>query len=660
MPNIDNEIVKKYEEIHDVLSIPSFNEYLEKINILETDELVYDLREFDNNEIVYAISKIKEEYPVYSKCDLTTLYIKNKFDGNLKTNVLSKKEFEYLLDMLENNLDVDISYYEDLLKINYNYKYKDRIEKLLKRKYINNRNVNCNFDKLEGIQLLYKMLLSVTNFKLDNFYSFNKDLYSEKQFKQQAIIDYLINLGFTNVSKELLECIKNNDFKGLLSVLEDMDLSNKNINDIRNIVEDSFDKDDFDLSSLETPDYSDINFDDFLDSSSIDAETLINAFKLVSDNFKDDISNNVSFEDAIKNKDSESLDFILLKLKDIYKTVGINVDIDYIKENINDPKYLKELFVLKTLYKIALYQRNNKINIKDILTKKEFFEEMIRITEGKNTKNLAFKYNSFKLDEKDIEMILLMLDGSNKLKTIPKKDILENKVGVILEKRVENLIKKPEELYKSCNKDNIVEKYQKYFKNLDKIEGISKKEKEVDIYLELLYLKRRRLEELYFSIYDRNSYNQILNYVRDKLTKDELDNLEKIDKKIDKVEEQVNKHKNDTSYERAFNNTIKKYYNEINELMTNFNEMTIAYSNIKGASKENLKVNYDEASRYVVEKITELQNDASNLLSENKRIENNDKAKSIKVNLNDEAEKLGFVILAPDEVERDLNRNRNK
>ncbi len=565
MPNIESDILSYVSKIKYALNNREFSTFKESLKVLKTSEIIYEFRNYEPEAISYAVSEIRKKYPVYDNTDELCLYIKSEFNHEFKNYELDKQELEYLITFLEENSTVDISYYEALLKSNYNSKYKDRIEKLLRRTSKNiNRDV-LDFKNLNGTDLLFKLILQTFNIKLDYMYSFNKDNYFSNKYHENLIIEYLTSLGYEKVCKEITDYIKNNDFKLLYKTLSKIKLSKEEIQNIKDLSVLPYKDNLYDLHDLKLLDFGEDNLTDFLSSSKIDNIAFTNAIKQIESYFKNQLKEYKSFNDIFK--DTNLLYPMLYKIKDIYKTIGINIDISYVYKNITDSNFdinlIKELFILKGLYNLVLYAKINNINLKKITSSSEFLD-LLKSDIIKKDKNLAFKYNSYKLSEEDIEPILFILLGNKVCKALPKKEDIEIELNQIKRVRLETKKEGAKELYKSTNTENRYEKYTKYFEDLNKVPGLSKEDKEFEMYNQANYFFRQRYILLLIlgSWEDDSLYNHLLGYLSGKLRKELYDSVKYIKEENDDLKEEiVNNPKN--NYKDTVVNVINQYERDI-------------------------------------------------------------------------------------------------
>lgn len=576
MLNIESDILSYVSQIKYALNNREFLTFKNSLMPLKTSEIIYEFRHYDSKEISYAIAEIRKKYPVYDDTDLLCLYIKSEFNHEFLNYELDKQELEYLLEFLESDPSIDVSIYESLLKVNYNLKYKDRIDKLLRRKV---RNVNKNNNELNKLSddFLFKTILSSFNIKFDYLYSFDKDKYFSNMYHSNLICEYLINLGYSNLVEEINDCLKDSDFNRLYKTVSKIKLSKEDIENIKNLNKLEYDNNLFDIRDVSLLEFGDDNLDDFISSEKMDSNAFCQAIRQIEAVFKGDLKDAKSFEDIFK--DTKSLYTILYKIKDIYKTIGLNIDISYIYKNIKDSNFdinfIKELYILKGLYNLVLYAKLNNINLKKI-TSAEDFLNLLKTDTIKKDKNLAFKYNSSKLKEEDILPILLILFGNKNLKTLPKKEQIDIEINDIKKIRLETKKEAAKELYKSTNDQNRYEKYTKYFEDLNKIEGLSQTEKELEMYNQANYFFRQRYILLLMlgSWQDDSLYNQLLGYLSGKLRKELYDSVNYIKEENDELISEF-KENPQTNYKEAVVKVISDYekdietYNKIIESLQN-------------------------------------------------------------------------------------------
>lgn len=563
MLNLDSDVLSYLSKIKYALNNRDFDNFKSSLSLLNTSEIIYEFRQYDAKSISYAISEIRKKYPVFNEEDILSLYIKSEFNDLDITSPFTKDEIEYLIDFLESNPTIDISTYENLLISNYNSKFKDRIEKLMKRKKINKRTTN-NFNPSEK-DFLFKFILRTFNIKFDYFYSFDSSKYFTNMFHQNLIFNYLEEHGYSNLVKDIKDALKDNDFNALYKILQNTKLTSSETKDLFDLSELSYDKTLYDIKDVSLLEYGEESLYNYLDTQKNNPNTLTDAIKLIETNFKNELKWGKSFDDLFR--DSSNLYPVLLKMRNIYKSIGINIDIDYIAKNIKEGNFnldfIKELYLLKGLYNLTLYAKLHNINIKKI-TNFENFLNVIKSELVTKDKNLAFKYNSYQLEKNDIEQILLILCGSSEIKSLPKKEDINIELDGIERRRVETSIASAKEMFESTNEKNREEKYKKYFTDLEHVPGITKEKIEFETYNQMDYLFRQRFKLLLFydDLSDDDCYIGLLQFVHHRVHKELYENIENLKEEYDDIKKQKEINPN-TNYKETVLKVINEYESDI-------------------------------------------------------------------------------------------------
>lgn len=563
MLNLDSDVLSYLSKIKYALNNRDFDNFKSSLSLLNTSEIIYEFRQYDTKSISQAISKIRKKYPVFNEEDILSLYIKSEFNDLDITTPFTKDEIEYLLDFLESNLTVDISTYENLLISNYNSKFKDRIEKLLKRKKINKRTTN-SFNPSEK-DFLFKFILRTFNIKFDYFYSFNSSKYFANMFHQNLIFNYLECHGYSSLVKDIKSPLKDNDFNALYKILQNVKLTSSETKDLFDLSELSYDGTLYDLKDVNLLEYGEESLYNYLDAQKNNPNTLTDAIKLIETSFKNELKWGKSFDDLFK--DTKNLYPVLLKMRNIYKSIGINIDIDYIAKNIKEGNFnldfIKELYLLKGLYNLTLYAKLHNINIKKI-TNFENFLNVIKSELVTKDKNLAFKYNSYQLEINDIEQILLILCGSSEIKSLPKKEDINIELDNIERRMVETSMESAKEMFESTSEKNREEKYKKYFTDLERVPGITQEKIEFETYNQMDYLFRQRFKLLLFydDLSDDDCYIGLLQFVHHRVHKELYENIENLKEEYDDIKKQKETNPN-TNYKETVLKVINEYESDI-------------------------------------------------------------------------------------------------
>ncbi len=254
-------------------------------------------------------------------------------------------------------------------------------------------------------------------------------------------------------------------------------------------------------------------------------------------------------------------------MRNIYKSIGINIDIDYIAKNIKEGNFnldfIKELYLLKGLYNLTLYAKLHNINIKKI-TNFENFLNVIKSELVTKDKNLAFKYNSYQLEINDIEQILLILCGSSEIKSLPKKEDINIELDNIERRRVETSMESAKEMFESTSEKNREEKYKKYFIDLERVPGITQEKIEFETYNQMDYLFRQRFKLLLFydDLSDDDCYIGLLQFVHHRVHKELYENIENLKEEYDDIKKQKETNPN-TNYKETVLKVINEYESDI-------------------------------------------------------------------------------------------------
>lgn len=468
----------------DNLILKNYDSYLESIENLSLENVIVSLDKFSNKDINEGLEYFFKNLPIFNESDKLSYFIHKAFKVDSFSNILSEEELEYLLDMLINDESIDISKYEKLLKLNYNYKFKSKIDKLLSRKHNDSIKV---YQKSNKKEFIYKLLLSIMNNNIKNYYSRDTKEYFSNIYKQNKVNELLSNLGYKNITSELDKIFKDNDYNYLYNFIDSIKLSNNDINSLISIVYSEPKKLKYDLSKINFIHEDKTSFKEFIKRNNMPYDLIKDSYKLVYEYFKDDISQeNLSFSNALKNQ--KNLEILLLKLRNIYKQYGFNIDIDYIKDNLDNYDYIKELFILKTLYHLIILMNQKNINSKDLENKEEFLKFLTSVIKNSD-KNLAEKLNSNEIKNEDLYAILLFLDGSKELDNVPLFKEFEKSISKLGLENNYTFLDRFNTLNEGKTYSDRIEKFGAYFTDLTKLKYLSQTEIEIEISRQLYHLE---------------------------------------------------------------------------------------------------------------------------------------------------------------------------
>lgn len=468
----------------DNLILKNYDSYLESIENLSLENVIVSLDKFSNKDINEGLEYFFKNLPIFNESDKLSYFIHKAFKVDSFSNILSEEELEYLLDMLINDESIDISKYEKLLKLNYNYKFKSKIDKLLSRKH--NETIKV-YHKSNKKEFIYKLLLSIMNNNVKNYYSLDTKEYFSNIYKQNKVNELLSNLGYKNITSELEKIFKDNDYNYLYNFIDSIKLSNNDINSLISIVYSEPKKLKYDLSKINFIHEDKTSFKEFIKRNNMPYDLIKDSYKLVYEYFKDDIAQeNLSFSNALKNQ--KNLEILLLKLRNIYKQYGFNIDINYIKDNLDNYDYIKELFILKTLYHLIILMNQKNINSKNLENKEEFLKFLTSVIKNSD-KNLAEKLNSNEIKNEDLYAILLFLDGSKELDNVPLFKEFEKSISKLGLENNYTFIDRFNTLNEGKTYSDRIEKFGAYFTDLSKLKYLSQTEIEIEISRQLYHLE---------------------------------------------------------------------------------------------------------------------------------------------------------------------------
>ena len=468
----------------DNLILKNYDSYLESIENLSLENVIVSLDKFSNKDINEGLEYFFKNLPIFNESDKLSYFIHKAFKVDSFSNILSEEELEYLLDMLINDESIDISKYEKLLKLNYNYKFKSKIDKLLSRKH--NETIKV-YHKSNKKEFIYKLLLSIMNNNVKNYYLLDTKEYFSNIYKQNKVNELLSNLGYKNITSELEKIFKDNDYNYLYNFIDSIKLSNNDINSLISIVYSEPKKLKYDLSKINFIHEDKTSFKEFIKRNNMPYDLIKDSYKLVYEYFKDDIAQeNLSFSNALKNQ--KNLEILLLKLRNIYKQYGFNIDINYIKDNLDNYDYIKELFILKTLYHLIILMNQKNINSKNLENKEEFLKFLTSVIKNSD-KNLAEKLNSNEIKNEDLYAILLFLDGSKELDNVPLFKEFEKSISKLGLENNYTFLDRFNTLNEGKTYNDRIEKFGAYFTDLSKLKYLSQTEIEIEISRQLYHLE---------------------------------------------------------------------------------------------------------------------------------------------------------------------------
>ena len=543
----------KMLEIKDKISYKNFNSYKNSLSILSPKELVDFFKEYTNDEINYALSEIYKKYSLYDNSSVLSSYVHHAFNSSSDSLKLTNEELEYLLDLLEETNDLDESFYEEILKINFNYKYKERIEKLLSRKKKQDfiLNVKPTFNK----DNLYKLFLSVMNNNVKTFYNLSLEEYFSNISKQEKICDILTSLGYKYIVDDIKEIFKNNDYNKLQKIISGIDIKDSDYNKFILATNEKEAVENYDFSQIKYNE-ANISFEEFIKSQNLPFDLFKESIDIVEKYFHDDLINdNINFSDAISNK--KDLEYILLTLKDKFKNYGFVIDFDFIKNDIKNIDYIKEMFILKSLYRILNIVKFKNVDLSEISTKEDMFSKLKEINDGKEFNNLAEKLNQKDISKEDLRAVLLFMAGSNEISATPKKEVIDFNIEKDNLSLKYNLNERVEEINKTDIKE-LKETYEKYFTDLKKLDFMSKGEIEAEITFQLAIVNQKRLLDLLEPDIFDYEFPSILEH-KDDIEEDLQEPLLKVENALDEAYNLNNSNHEAASNKKDVKELIERY-----------------------------------------------------------------------------------------------------
>ncbi len=522
MANALSIVDEKIANVKNNLILKDYDLFKESLSSLNLNNIIYDLIDLDNEDINLGINHLYNNVPLFSEADKLSFYVHQRFSNDSFSNKLKPEELEFLIEMLLTNEDIDISEYEDILKLNYSYKYKAKIDKLLERK--NKSKIKVTHKK-NNLEFIYKLLLSIMNNNVRNYYSFDSKLYFKNLARQDKVIEFLSSIGYKDKTDLLKEAYKNNDYRELYNLSSTFNLKNKDLNDLINcaLSEEEVTRD---INKINFIKEGNTSFKEFVSSNEISSDLLKKAFTIVDSYLGEDIArNNLNFVSVLDN--TRHLELLLLQLSDLFKGYGFNIDINYIKGDIKDLDFIKEIFILKTLYYLRLLMNEKNIDLKALDSK----EDLFKLLEGAfKEDDLAASLLPDSVTKLDFYNILLFLSGSKELKDIPYKEIFDKELENIDLPKNYTFKERFEKLSEDPTLDEKVNKFSKYFDSVKQLKYLTNQEIEVEISRQLYNMYMIFILSQYEVESDLNSVIDMIKNLKDTLKEETINTLEHITK----------------------------------------------------------------------------------------------------------------------------------
>lgn len=602
------------------LNLKNFDLFKKSLDALTIENTIFELSEYSNEEINEGLEYLLTNMPLFSDEEKLAFYTHKSFSSNSLSNILSDKELEFLLELLMENEEIDISQYEDILKLNYKYKYKAKIDKLLERKNVNKINV---IHKSNSHEFLYKLFLSIMNNKVLNYYRFNSKEYFTNLAKQKEILAFLSSIGYKNITNLLEDSLKTNDYKSLFDLTSTIKLKNSELNKLIDILSSNLNVT-YDLSKVEFIKEDKISFKEFSQRESLPSETLKQALNLINEYLSDDIlTSNLNFNNVLKN--TKNLDLLLLNLREIFKTYGFNIDINYIKGNLDDLDFVKELYILKTLYYLILLMNEKNIDS----TKLENKEELLKLLSGEfEFSNIAEKLLPNSVTKLDLYNILLILDGSKELNVVPLKDEFYKELESTNLADNYTFKERFDELTKDSIFEDKVKNFKEYFTDLKKLKYMSNLEIEVEIERQMYNM----MLQINLNFYDVESGLEgmidLIKGLKDTINKDTCVKFERMieDKRTSIYEGEIETTNKAIEVIKEYNDKVKYISNSLEELLVK-----------KALIDENKDyiIEDDIVSKAINDSIEKLCRENEKLRSEQSKIIAQEERKGIKIDLDE-------------------------
>ncbi len=628
------------------LNLKDYSLFKKSLDSLSLENTIFELSEFNNNEINDSLEYLYTNVPLFTDSDKLAFYIHKSFSTDSYSSQLSDKELEYLIEFLEQNKDIDIHEFEDILKLNYKYKYKSKIDKLLERKNVTKINV---VHKSNSHEFIYKLFLNIMNSNIKLHYSFDSKEYFTNLAKQKDVLNFLSTIGYKNITSLLAEALKNNDYKALYDLTSTIKLNNKDLNKLIDVLSCSVCAP-INLKQVEFIKRDETSFKDFSERDGLSTEDLKQALNLINDYLRDDIvSHNLNFNSVLKN--TKNLDILLLNLRNIFKTYGLNIDINYIKANIDDLDNIKEIYILKSLYYLVLLMNEKKIDHNQLENK----EDLIKLLSGVfEDSNLAEKLLPNSVTKLDFYNILLVLDASREFRGIPERAEFNKEFEHINLPTNYTFKERSAELNKDASFEEKVNKYKEYFSDLKQLKYLTNQEIQVEIERQMYNMMLLITLNFYDVESGLEGMIDLIKGLKDTINKDTCEKFEKIaeNKAVTVQEGEI-----ETSNKAI---EIIKEYNEKTNYLSNSLEELLEKRALIDLNKDYI-VDNDLVSKAINESIDKLYRENLRLNEEKNKIIEQEERKGIKIDLDDfSGRKLvkdndfdDFLVFNHDENERE-------
>lgn len=586
--SILQDIDLKKAEIEKNISYKDLNSYFKSLQCIKSNEITTSLYGYSNEEIDYALEEIYSNIGLIDDQQSLVNFVKVTLNTKGDSLKLNEEELLYLIELLEKNPDIDTAMYEKILKLNYNYKYKNRIDDLLVRKH--NKSIFLNSKPIYNKENIYKMFLSVMNYNVKNFYSISKEEIFKNLAKQDKIYKFLISIGQRKYIDELKNAYALNDYNKIYKICENINIKNEDYNKLILLLNEKEVITKYDYSRISFKSKNNLSFDSFIKTNDIPFDLITKALNLVMQNFKEDLlKNNLDFNAAISK--CPNLEYVLLELKDMFKKYGFEIDMDFIKDDILDLDYIKELFILKTLYRILNIVNLKKISIDDINTKEKLINELEEFKENLKFNNLADKLNQKDVKNDDIKAILLLYSGHTSYKKSYNTQMLAAEVNK-LNLSTSYSLKDKFSVFSNIERDKRNEEYNKYFTDLKALPYLTDSEKDREVYMEMISMNQRKLLDLLEPDIYANTMNIIdfIRYLKNQ-DKDIEEDINKVSKTTDEIVDSI-KERPALSYK----DVIDQYVLEQEEIKETINQVALL---AKNKSVEEVEIIKDQMDKMI-------------------------------------------------------------
>ena len=532
--NIGLEIINNFKNKVDLNSFESFC----RSTYYLTDAYIIDFyKEYSNVEIEDIINCVADSIKLYNDEDYFSLFIHLKCNKNLSSsNFLSDSELEALLKYLE-EVDEIPKYIKNILLFNKRKKYKDLIGILLKKK-TSKEKIKFSYEYNNLSSLLASLFINPKKI----FCGYDIERIYNVISNRNILFDFLQNRFGQTIALEIIEALKARNYNLLSSLIFNYKLDDT-ANEIKEIL------------SLDNSNYAPINLNDlgldiisdYFNLNPINRKTLREALMLTADTFKNNVNLN-SFNKMLHQLSKDDLEEYLLKLRDIFKGLCINFDLN--KKDV----FQRELVIAKGLYYILALQKEFNIKkIDNVNVLFSFLESFYKKQE----------YNKI-IDLEDIYQVINILSATSEPCIYDKKAFTAEmkKIGGFISpfKVVEEKCNLPEDK----KEQELINHFNLMLKNKDN------KNLEIEASFELALLRQKRLLDLLYYDNIPSYYDVVTNYITKFIKESSSDNsfLNAKDKDLinaSKRMTQENKKEIIKDYTEQIN-LLKQAYERIEEL----------------------------------------------------------------------------------------------